>query len=64
MNVTVIVGNIQAEYTTDDGGYSPDVADDLRRHAVAAMRDLLAVAVAVGAYRADAAAVKDDEGEE
>jgi len=61
MNIIVVVGNTHVELGTDDG-YAPDVADDLHRHAVSTMQDLLAVAMAAGAYRADRAAdgVEDD----
>lgn len=65
MNVILTIGNVTAEYGTEGEGYSPDVADDLHRHAVTTMRDLLAVATAVGAYRGDSAVtvVRDDEGD-
>lgn len=65
MNVILTVGNVTAEYGTEGEGYAPDVADDLHRHAVTTMRDLLAVAVTAGAYRGESTVtvVRDDEDE-
>lgn len=66
MNVILTVGNVTAEYGTEGEGYSPDVADDLHRHAVSTIRDLLTVATAIGAYRGEStsAVILDEEGEQ
>lgn len=60
MNIILSLGNMHVEFGAD-GGYAPDVADDLHRHAVDTMKDLLAVAMAVGAYSAHTTTADEED---